>query len=58
MMLSHRHSEYKLLLAVSDKLQLVECTRRSEVSTSSDKLEVVDAPSPFGEGNYIVDSQT
>jgi hypothetical protein len=49
-MLSDSRSTYKLLLAVSDKLQLFECTRRSHVSASSDKLEVVDAPSPFGRG--------
>jgi len=49
-MLSDKRSTYKLMLAVSDKLQLVEGTRRSEVSASSDKLKVVDAPSPFGRG--------
>ena len=41
MMLCDRRSEYKALLAVSGKLLLVECTRRSDVSASSDKLKLI-----------------
>ncbi len=48
MMLSLRRSDFKLLLAVSDKLQLVECARRSDVSASSDKLKLIgQAKCPF-----------
>jgi hypothetical protein len=50
-MLRDSRSTNKLRLALSDKLQLVECTRRSDVSASSDKLEVV-APSPFESLEY------
>ena len=40
-MLSDRRSDYKLLLPVSDKLQLVECIPRSDVSAPSDKLKLI-----------------
>ena len=47
-MLSDKRSTYKLMLAVSDKLQLVESTRRSDVSASSDKLKLIgQAKCPF-----------
>ena len=41
MILSDGRSDYKFQLPVSDKLQLVECTPRSDVSASSDKLKLI-----------------